>query len=393
MCAEAHNPALSADRHHFVALDGFRGVLALFVAVYHTIWLSWPNSTAFLDNGAVIIDLFFAFSGFLMFTLYGGLLQRRGAVRDFMIRRFARLMPLHLFMLAVFVGFSVLRLLAHHWGIAHQDAGEILPFEAGAVESARNLLAHLTLTHAMSGADQLAFNPPSWTVGAEFYTYILFAALMVAWGTRKIGWGAMAGLGLIVASIYAYIWTQKPDLNITYDLGFLRCVAGFFTGVIAAFWVKTNPINFGRFATYAEAFTLIGATLFVIYCPGKAQFFVAPILLIFIAVFSSDAGLISKGLGAPVFGFLAKISYSVYLTHVIIAIGFEIAFNIVLGPFWPEWSVHHGFGTLLLVPYLVVVIAVSTLTYHGIERPGGRWVRSVMRRRPVKRAMPIEGTP
>lgn len=381
-----------AVRPHFASLDGFRGILALLVAVYHTIWLSWPNGSAFLDNGAVIIDLFFAFSGFLMFTLYQDQLHTRKQAKQFLVRRFARLMPLHIFMLAVFVLFSLARLVAHEVGLAHQSVGEVLPFEPGAVESWRNLLAHLTLTHAMGGADQLAYNPPSWTVGAEFYTYILFALTMLVLAGREITFRHMAALTVLIIAIYAFLAAIKPDLNITHDWGFMRCVAGFAVGVVAAFITLKVPTNFGRRATAIELMTLATSVLFVIYCDGKAQFLVASILLLFIIVFARDQGAVSNLLAKPVFAWLAKISYSVYLVHVIIAIGFEIALGIILGTWWPDWRTHHLFGTLILVPYLGVVIGISCLTYRWVEKPGGRWLRNRLgaRPRPVEAIQPAE---
>lgn len=51
-------------RDYFGALDGFRGALALLIAVYHTIWLTHINSSDFLNNGQVLVDLFLSFPGF-----------------------------------------------------------------------------------------------------------------------------------------------------------------------------------------------------------------------------------------------------------------------------------------------------------------------------------------
>ena len=371
--------AVPQSRPHFAALDGFRGLLALVVAVYHTIWLSWPNSSAFLNNGAVIIDLFFAFSGFLMCTLYARSMAGDGRIRDFMTKRAARLMPLHLFMLAAFAAFAVARLLAHDFGIAGREAGEILPFEPGAAESWRNLAAHLTLTHAMGGADRLAFNPPSWTVGAEFYTYALFAGVAAVFG-RKLwqGYGIAAIIALTVA-LYAALFAVAPDMDLTHDLGFLRCVAGFTVGALAWRARDHGWFELMRRASLWEWLILLGAVAFVVWCGGGAQFLVGPVLFGFVVVFTQDRGAISRWLAAPVFGFLARISYSVYMVHVLIAIGFDIALGLLLGGTWPEWRVTESFGTVLLVPYLAVVIGVSTLTYRFVEVPGGRCIRRRLR--------------
>ena len=381
----------STPRPHFAALDGFRGLLALFVAVYHTIWMSWPNASAFLNNGAVIIDLFFAFSGFLMFTLYADRLGPDGAVRDFMAKRFARLFPLHLFMLAAFVGFAVLRLAAHAYGLAQSDPGEVLPFQPGAVDSWRNLLAHLTMTHAMGGADSLAFNPPSWTVGAEFYTYAAFAGVAAVFAGRKLGPVGAAALLVGIVALYATLALVKPDMDVTFDLGLLRCLAGFAIGCLAARARQLGWFTLGRQATPVEVSVLALSIAFTVYCGGKLQFFVGPVLFLFVVVFTQDKGAVSRLMSARPFPMLARISYSVYLTHVLIAIGFDIVVGQALGGVWPDWRAHHGFGTLLLLPYIATVIGVSLLTYRFVELPGGQWLRHRLcqRQRPaVDEAVP-----
>lgn len=358
---------------YFAALDGFRGLLAVFVAIYHTIWLSHPNGWAFFNNGPVIIDLFFALSGFLMWRLYAEKLDSVGDARKFLKRRFARLYPLHLFMLIVFVAFAMTRLLAHKVGLAEHLPGEILPFHDGAQDNWFALLQHLTLTHTMGLSDSLTFNPPSWTIGAEFWTYIVFVCLMLWVKPKRLTHFLIIGLG--VAVIYFALSRVKPDMNITYDYGFWRCLAGFFTGVLAAASFNrvrnafSNLPGFGR--TIVECVVVGASICFVIYSGGSGQFFVAPILFVFILVFAMDGGAISRFMSHPIFRYLAKISYSVYLTHVIIAIGFAILIKRLTGGLPSGWE-----GDAWLFLYLCVVIGVSNLTYRFVELPGGRMIRN-----------------
>ena len=377
---------------YFAALDGFRGLLALFVAIYHTIWFSNINSLPFFNNGAVIIDLFFALSGFLMFRLYDGKLNDGAQAKDFMKRRFARLYPLHFFMLVIFVAFALFRLVAHKVGIATHEVGEILPFTAGAQDGWRSLLSHLTLTHAMGVNDSLTFNPPSWTISAEFFTYFVFVAVML-WARPKKPIHFM-GLGVVIAVIYAGLSQLKPNMDITYDYAFFRCVAGFFTGVIAArLYLAFKPRaanlkseNKTASFTVLEALILVSSTLFVIYGGGKIQFLVAPFILAFMLIFAFDGGLFSKFMGAKPFRYLAKISYSTYMTHVIISIAFSIFGSKVLVKVIPNWNESVWAGDALILIYLAVVIAFSHFTYHFVEVPGGRFIRNFKLRKSAKAA-------
>jgi len=358
---------------YFSALDGFRGLLAVFVAIYHTIWISHPQEWRFFGNGPVIIDLFFAFSGFLMWRLYTDRLETSAQAGAFIKRRFARLYPLHVFMLFVFIAYAVARLLANKFGFSDQSPGETLPFQAGSSESFLAVFQHLTMTNAMGYSDSLTFNPPSWTVGAEFYTYFIFAAMMMWFRPKKLI--DFTIIALFIALIYGVLSGIKPDMNITHDFGFWRCVAGFYTGVLAAVSFPTLRTNINKLSTIAatalEGLTLAACILFVVYCSGKAQFLVAPFIFAFVIVFASGKGAVSIFMSERIFQYLAKISYSVYLVHVIIAFIFAIAMERILGGLPTGWE-----ADLWLYIYLCVVIAVSHCTYHLIEVPGGRLIRN-----------------
>ncbi len=360
-------------RDYYAALDGFRGLLAVFVALYHTIWLSHPNTWAFFDNGPVIIDLFFALSGFLMWRLYSERLDDAAAVGVFMKRRFARLYPLHLFMLVVFVAFAVLRVVAHKVGLAELTPGEILPFESGATDGWSSLFQHMTLTHALGLSDSLTFNPPSWTIGAEFCTYIVFAAMML-WRKPKRTFDFLL-IAVLVGLIYMALSFVKPDMNITHDYGFWRCLAGFFVGVLAAvsfekFRPRLKRISKPAF-TVIELILIAASTTFVIYAGGRGQFLVGPVIFVFILIFACDGGAVSQFMSQRVFRYLAKISYSVYLTHVIVAIGFAIIIERLTGKLPTGWE-----GDAWLVLYLTVVIFVSHMTQRFVEVPGGRFIKN-----------------
>jgi len=363
---------------YFAALDGFRGVLAVCVAIHHAGWFSYLNYRSFINESYVILDLFFAFSGFLMFLLYQGKLTDKASCVNFMQRRIARLYPLHLFMLLVFLGFALLRVAAHKIGFAEHQAGEILPFSPGAAEGWGTLLSNLTLTHSMGLHDALSFNYPSWTVSVEFFAYFVFMAMMV-WIPPRKAWhfGVMA---LCVAGIYYGLSQARPNMDITYDLGFFRCLGGFFTGVIAA-WLyiklKTKGVAMSKTtATFAELAILTIGSCFVLYCTGVSQFFVAPVMCLFIIVFAFDGGKISQFMGHSIFRYLAKISYSVYLVHII----FAIVFGAVGTRLFPDHLVMGGnavglWGDLYNIPYLLCVIGASHLTWKYVEVPGGRYLR------------------
>lgn len=365
---------------YFASMDGLRGVLAICVAVYHTFWYSSLNASPFFKNGAVIIDLFFVFSGFLMFYLYGHRLSTPEQASTFLKRRFARLYPIHIFMVGLFLLFALTRLFLHKVGIAHTEPGEILPFQEGATETIWSLIANIGLFQAMGMFDHLTFNPPSWTISVEIFTYAVFLLMFMYAAPKKLWHFGLIAVG--VGVIYWALSGLKPNMNITYDYGFWRCLAGFYLGILVA-WsyinlrAKFEAKNFQPSVmtmTVLEAATLFLFFWFILNMPGKGQFWVAPFAFMFALAFSFDRGLLSRFFALPPFLYLAKISYSVYMTHALFAMVFN-AFGQMLFP--QIMDPNSSAGTLYLIPYLASVIIFSHLTYLFIEEPGRKWLSAV----------------
>ena len=368
-------PAKQAQPQYFAALDGFRGVLALMIAVYHTMWMSHANSSALLTNGPVLVDIFFVFSGFLMFTLYDGRLNSGADGKAFIKRRLARIYPIHFVMLLVALMYAFARLAAHWVGLATVTPGEILPFQPGATETLQSFISNLTLTQSMGFHDHLSYNMPSWTVSVEFWTYFVFLGMML-WARPKKPWHFMVIAALIAVNYYV-LSRLKPDMDFHYDLGFWRCLGGFFTGVLVAYIHRMVRPKFQKMqlsnwlATLIELVVLFILVGFVIYFPGKAQFFIAPVAFIFVLGFSFDMGGVSGFMGTRVLRYLGKISYSVYMVHILISLCFSIVAEMILPRlFGPLWNATQVPGDLMLIPYLALVIVISHFTYKYVEMPG-----------------------
>ena len=369
-----------ASRPYFAALDGFRGVFAILIAVHHTNWFSYLNYRTFINDAFFMLDMFFAFSGFLMFALYRTSLHSSLQAKSFIGKRFARLYPMHLFTFGLFFAFAIFRLWAHKVGLATQDPWEVLPFSPEAADNWWSALTNLTLTHSMGLNDSLSFNAPSWTISVEFFAYFVFAGLMLWAPPTKLWHFGLMVLG--VAGSYMVLYHLKPNMDITYDYGFLRCLGGFFTGVLSA-WVfakvrvrqeaKEKPMT-PKTASVLEITYLVICSVFIYFSGGALQFFAAPLIFGFVVLFALDGGYISKFMGLPVFRYLAKISYSVYMNHFFLAILFGVIGTRLFPGIVSGGDGSGLVGDLYLIPYLAVVIVMSHFTYHLIEVPGGRWI-------------------
>jgi len=356
--------------------------LAVCVAMFHT---SWPNRIVdqpFFQHGTVLVDLFFVFSGFLMYALYQNKLSSARDAAAFMKRRLARLYPVHLFMLILMTTFAFLRVLLHDMGLAEQQPAEILPFEVGSSENWNSFFANLFMIHATGLTDSLTFNFPSWTISGDFIAYSLFALLMIVSPPRNLT--HFIPLLLIAAILYAFLFVQKPDMDITYDYGAIRVVAGFIVGMFGAFLflnIRNNTIQYpkstsGAVATIFEFVAVSAFVLFVIYMPEKQQFLVSFFALFFVVVFAFNAGLISKIMSNGFFLYLAKISYSLYMVHIIIAIVMGMIADRFIIPNLPEISSSYAWiGDVYLMVYVGIVIAFAHFTWQYIEVPGNRIIK------------------
>jgi len=105
-------PAVKAVK--FLCLDSFRGLAACLVAVAH-FDVNSVNSIIYgnkiLGSGILYVDLFFVISGFVIFVNYDTRLRNGYGLMRFMLLRFGRLWPLHMFILLLFVTPEILRIL------------------------------------------------------------------------------------------------------------------------------------------------------------------------------------------------------------------------------------------------------------------------------------------
>lgn len=160
--------ANSAARYR--GLDGYRFIAASLIVLFHfnsDFELGLERSTPIVNSLSVMVDFFFVLSGFVIAASYGGAMKSLADYTLFLRRRLARIGPLHLAVLALFV----LPAVALAFGLVraqHPDA-----FSLGA------LPAHVLLLQAWGAVNHEAFNGPSWSISAEWLAYLLFPALLM----------------------------------------------------------------------------------------------------------------------------------------------------------------------------------------------------------------------
>jgi peptidoglycan/LPS O-acetylase OafA/YrhL len=356
----------------FVALDSWRGVCAVLVVVFHfnSVLPSALADVVFVRNSYLFVDFFFVLSGFVICHRYRDRITGANEFWQFVVRRFARIWPVHAVMLAVFlVAIACVNRLPHPPELA-------LTWDENSY-AMRALVPSLLLLNAV-GLEGSVWNGPAWSIGAEFQIYLLFALMLVF-----VYRGFVAACAALSVAALAFIFWRAPDLmNTTWDYGVVRCVAGFFAGVIAYHCYERlggcGPLK----ATIVELASVVIVALFVV-CAGAGPNAVGVVSLaaplVFgtaVVVFAHERGLFSLLLHARPFKALGRYSLSVYLVHQPLLVMFCFA----------AWSA--GYQTkaiaaaagqsavrspeLILVDFVLAVVLVAAAIYRFVELPSQR---------------------
>lgn len=364
----------------FEALDGWRGICACLVVLFHFHGYSPLYTNPLVRNSYLFVDFFFVLSGFVIAWNYQSRLQGWAGVRRFLILRLGRVYPLHVFMLLCFVAWETLRLLGH------AEDTFTGPHAPGAV------LSNLLLVQSMGVHDGLTWNGPSWSISTEWWSYVVFA-LVCAW----LGLRSALLLVTAVAAPILLVHLSKSGMDTTYDWGFIRCVFGFALGV-ACCRIYQLVAPFARAPgvaamTAAEGLIVFGVVAFVSAAGTSALSFMAPFVFsAAVLIFAAEGGLVSRVFHSRVLKWLGMVSYSIYLTHfffvLILPTLVKKLLHLDLWTAMPladgQWVMVFGRndveGTLFYAIAVGVTLAASAFTYRWIEVPGREWTRKWLAR-------------
>lgn len=220
---------------HDLPLDSVRGIAALCLVIHHFVISTTFGQILdlrgpvpdFFANCWILVDLFFVLSGIVMAMNYARP-SRRVAVREFMVRRLARIYPLHLAMLLLLLPLRVVRLATAAFGLP------VVSALSQDVNTPYAFLMHLLLLNALGTVGSLSWNGVSWSISAEFYTYLVFAALIALLAAYRL-WSLTGPVFALVAvgSLLAVLFVLRMgSLDFHYHFGILRCLYGFSLGVV-----------------------------------------------------------------------------------------------------------------------------------------------------------------
>jgi hypothetical protein len=354
-----HNLATQPNR--FAVLDSLRGICAIFVAVFHFTTMDGALQSRFIANSWIFVDFFFVLSGFVISFAYAKRLSTSADLIDFAIRRLGRVWPLHCAMLILLIGLETLK-----WHIGGDNLIRA-PFTEGA--SPAGLLSTLLLLHSTPVWSVFSVNGPSWSISAEYWTYLIF-------GSVVIGVSRLAPPRPNLTVVYISLWLVAFIILVagqgrmeTYaEYAVPRCLYGFAAGCLVQQFYQFARSRAGAIAltvgSAAEVIAVAMVAVFVIRLAPTPLQFLAPLVFgCAILIFAFQAGVISRLLETRPFLILGRLSFSIYMTHSFLR---EIL----------RWRGLHIDATALLphvaalALFLLAALILSAMTYRFVELPG-----------------------
>lgn len=348
--------------NRYAYIDALRGYAILLVIAVHSSQyfadLSFPVRTL-ADQGARGVQLFFVASALTLCMSWNA---RNDGVVPFYIRRFFRIAPMFYLAIPLFLwlrGFGPSIYAPDGLGLRH-------------------VLMAATFTHGLMPDTITSVVPGSWSIADEMMFYAIFPLLVI--GLNRVRFPAALVATVVITAIcvsvqrrvYAYVQVM-PDpawraATATYAyLWIVQQFPCFLFGMLAYKWVAE-----GRKVVWPQLFVLasLSAMVLLAFLPVHTLPLIGSLGLpvqygLCFAFFA--LGLMHwqpRLLVNPIVGWVGKVSYSAYLVHLAVMAAIPV----------PHSSYAEAFVSLT-----VITVALSTITFFGIEQPFNRLGHRVAR--------------
>ncbi len=355
------NPTAAPDS--LLALTGIRGLAAWWVVIYH-FRDHFPDDpyhifSSVIAHGYLAVDLFFELSGFIIALNYMHTfrsLSFHQAVH-FLGLRLARVYPLYIFMLLLFLLNPLAILLASSSGVVSSR------YDPGYFALSVLMIQNWGFTST------LAWNVPAWSISTEWFAYLVFPGL--AWllarvATTRMRSASTAAALLLLLALGLMAMHGTLGSNIAQN-GLIRCLCEFAAGMSLYQLWRQQP---GSRRTATTSVVTFGACIATYIVTDLPDFSVVPLgfLCLIYALAVRDSQL-SRLFSCPPMVRLGLWSYATYMVHYFVKDW--VTFLLVRGSINP------------VVPPLAFVattLIASVVLYHYLEVPGRQAVRKLLAR-------------
>lgn len=354
----AKEPIAIYSRPQITMLTALRGIAALAVVFFHTAVMPPLGSLIYspllkmFGTGFFGVDFFFILSGYVLIYVYQGVEKWHFSKEylQFVYYRFARIYPLHLLMLGVFVLISIL---------ASQRYDDVQT-------NWLSLLENIFLVQAWHSSE-LTWNVPAWSISLELLVYLGFPAWH--WFYKQI---KDVHPMLIIPFVLSLLCLQKMcfllilhqnDLFFAHgSKGFLRILFEFPIGICLFILTQKVPMK----AILANVlFILIPTGTLISFLTVHNDFIMIFLFVVVIYASVHVDGLIKTVFTSKPFLWLGERSYAIYMGHFFIMSTMQKVFD-MLGS---------QNSLLFYICVLTVTLGFSDLLYRFVEMPARQYLR------------------
>jgi peptidoglycan/LPS O-acetylase OafA/YrhL len=336
------------------SLEGLRFISSLMIVAGH--YVPYVTPTPLIARLHLAVDLFFVISGIVIAERYAGKIRDLRDWAAFMIKRIARLYPLHLATLGFYVAIGVLV-----W------SGKLHPNDATRYNPAE-IIPNLLLVQAWRLDSPISFNYVSWSISAEFFVYLLFPLVLALVGRRALP--AFFGI-LVVTALFAWIAETevgRPLTKLDWRGGVLRAVPSFAFGTWLHCHLRATPLPAARLRLLVHG--LLGAVAVLMLLRVNEYALLGVIWLLVASAYAADRCGVATWVSAPWLARRGQLTYSIYMLHTVVAtVLLAVVFPKLLGTS-PGARLA---GVLMALPALYLV---SVLSLRWFETPMRRWIGS-----------------
>lgn len=353
------SPTVAVATKRYVALDALRGLAALIVVFHHSLLILPGYTDAVEANwllrpfiaGPSAVYVFFVLSGFVLFLLFYG--KDGHHLTAFAARRLLRLYP------PVFV--SVLAALLIVVAIDPRPIPTLTAWFNDAWQ--HPLTAGYVLKHIMLWDHVLPMNSPLWSIVVELRLSLIFPVLALAIVKRPNLTVVLCLILSIICRLYARELGPDASGSPVIDAQFLVLFA-------VGAWLALNHHRVAPFVACRSNISLTIAALVVgvgiASCSPFAFGGIATMggAILLVALFAFNP-VVERWVDKPLFHALGRISYSLYLIHVVVIMA---SVHLLAGRTSPIMAISFG---------LIACIPVAAAMVHFVERPSIRLSREV----------------
>tara|TARA_E500000178_G_C16905711_1_gene700185 strand:- start:8 stop:1084 length:1077 start_codon:yes stop_codon:yes gene_type:complete len=295
------------NKSYLEQLDVFRAIAALSVCAVH---FSYDTIFHIYFKQALFVQFFFTLSGFVICLNYHDQEFNISKIKNFMMKRFLRLYPLHLFFLIIFLFVEIIKYLLD---INYDFTFNREPF---VLNNFSNFFLHLFFFQHY--ADKYSFNGPAWSISVEMLLYLSFAILFFV--NKKY----FLTIPIVFVVLFSLFFNDIYGSGYSHNAFF----SGFYSFSLGCIFCKIYLNNKKLFASklynifYFILLILFFAELFGYKILFKSNYaFIYSIffgLIIYLSCFLNKNFLMYKLFFNSWFVYLGKISYSIYLGHVFV---------------------------------------------------------------------------